>query len=100
MKQVEEYTYLGLAMHRSPGRHLGAAGSEKVRKEHVGFRFVDDKKERVINSVSYDDDIREWIAPTSLVGDDGDNNSDVDYYLNTHTQMNKMIARYSAKHVL
>ena len=27
MKQVEEYAYLGLTMHRSLGRHLGAARS-------------------------------------------------------------------------
>ena len=97
MKFFEEYTYLGLKTHRSLVRHLGAARSEKVRKEHVGLCFVDDKKERVINSVSYNSNAREWIAPTSLVNDDGDSNSDVDYYLNTHTQTKKMIARYSAK---
>ena len=52
MKQVEEYTYLGLTMRRSLGRHLVAARSEKVRKEHVGFHFVDGEEERVINSAS------------------------------------------------
>ena len=59
MKQVEEYTYLGLTMHRSLGRHLDAARSEKLRKEHVGLYSAGGKEERVINSVSYDDGARE-----------------------------------------
>ena len=66
-------------------RTLSWRGSlRKSKKDHVGFRFVDDKEGRAISSVSYDDGARGWIASTSLVGDDGDISSDVDYYLNTH----------------
>ena len=76
-------------MHRSLGRSLGAARYEKSRKEHVGFHFTDDKEERVISSVSYDNGACEWIASTSLVGDDGESNSDIACYLNTHTRFKK-----------
>ena len=64
-------------MYRSLGRHLGAARKKQERSTLDSIRH--DKEERVINYVSYDDDARGWIASTSLVGDDGDINSDVDY---------------------
>lgn len=98
MIESDRYTYLGVELHRSLGRHARAIAGERMRRKFLGKKMIDDdeREERVVVSVFYCDEADVWIAQTERVG--SEESETEEYYLNDASDMKKMIDRYTTRH--
>jgi hypothetical protein len=104
MIEADHYTYLGITLHRSLGRHARAIAGEKLRKKFLGKKFVDvdvsAREERVVKNVFYREEDGEWVAQTErLDSEESADESDLeDYFLNDESGMKNMILKYTSRH--
>ena len=98
MTRADEYTYLGLVLHRSLGRTERVREEEKIHAKYVGKKFLDvdfNEEERVIRSVFFCNENYVWIAETSRLDEE---EADVRYFLNAESKMDRMIDHFSGKY--
>jgi len=96
MKHVQEYTYLGLVFHSSLGRVGGIGTRDKLRK-FDGKKFFDGDTGETREIVDiFDDEKFGWVAETK--GDDGSLNHYGLESVKNKSDMDRMIAQYSAEY--